>query len=175
MSAAIHFNDDRWTRLLGGYRLPYDPRPALRALERGEAAEAWNELWNKLRHQGDIGDAAYAAVPHIVRIHELRGVPDWNTYALVATIELLRDDARNPKLPTDLQEPYDAAWRRLVEIGLFKLKLAKEAPLVTSILAVLAIGKGQRTLGCLAAEFTEDERQEMLAKAGGASANQPTR
>jgi hypothetical protein len=59
-----------------------------------------------------------------------------------------------------------AAWRRIIEIGLRDLRSADEDPLVTSIIGVLAIGKGQRTLGRIALEFTEDERQEMLAKSG---------
>lgn len=163
----MDLKDDRWTHRLGGYRIPYDPRKALRALERGEhVAGAWRELWNELHHQGDVGDASYAAVPHLVRIHELRRVPDWNTYALTATIELARDNNSNPTLPTDLREPYEIAWRQLAEIGLLDLRLAEEPALVLSIIGVLAIGKGQRTLGRLAVECTEDERKEMLAKAG---------
>jgi hypothetical protein len=42
------------------------------------------------------------------------------------------------------------------------LEAAEDPSLVASILAVLAISKGQPTLGSLAAEFTEDERREMI-------------
>jgi hypothetical protein len=163
----LEFNDDRWTRLLGGYRVPYDPRKALLALERGESVDtAWNELWNELHHQGDVGEASFAAVPHLVRIHELRGVPDWNTYLIASIIELARDNPRNPKVPADFEKPYETAWARLVEIGLGELKSAEGIPLVTSIIGVLAIAKGQRMVGRFAIEFTEDERQELLVKAG---------
>jgi hypothetical protein len=163
----LDLKDNRWKRLLGGYRIPYDPRNALVALEGGgDVANAWDELWNELHHQGDIGEASFAAVPHLVRIHELRGVPDWNTYLLAAIIELARDDARNPKLPADFQKSYETAWTRLVEIGLRELKAAASETLVTSIIAVAAITKGQRTLGRFAIEFTEDERRQMLATAG---------
>jgi hypothetical protein len=163
----LHLNDRRWTRLLGGYRVPYDPRRALLALERGtDVDNAWDELWNELHHQGDIGEASFAAVPHLVRIHERRSVPDWNTYLLAAIVELARDDPRNPKLPADFRKSYEIAWTRLVEIGLRELKAAESETLVTSIIAVVAIAKGQRTLGRFAIEFTEDERREILAKAG---------
>lgn len=163
----LDLEDDRWGTFLGGYRVPYDPRRALRALEKDEnVADAWNELWEELHHQGDLGEASFAAVPHRVRIHELRSVPDWNTYALVATIELARDAPRNPCIPSELQISYDIAWNRLFEIGLRELKSAEEPTLTTSIIAVLAIAKRLRSLAQLAAGFTEDERQEMLMNAG---------
>jgi hypothetical protein len=163
----MDFQDPRWTRLLGGYRVPYDPRKALRALELGgETEAAWQELWNKLHHQGSVGEASYAAVPHLVRIHINRDAPDWNTYALVATIEEVRHNSRNPPLPPDLREAYEAAWRQLVEHGFGELRTAEDPTLVCSIIGVIAIGKGQLTLGRLAVALTEDERKEIIEKVG---------
>lgn len=167
-STGLDLDDDRWSRLQGGYRVAYDPRGTLRAIENGDGvAKAWKELWNELHHQGDVGEASYAAVPHLVRIHEARGVSDWNTYGLLATIELARDYNRNPDLPTYLREPYEAAWRRLVEIGLHELKFAEEPVLIQAILGVLALGKGQRSIGYFVTAFDEGERQEMLAQRFG--------
>ena len=95
-SLGINLDDDRWTELLGGYRIPYDPRKELRSIEQDENVEAaWSELCTNLYHQGDVGEASYAVVPHLVRIHEQRGVPDWNTYALLAMIEEARQDGNN--------------------------------------------------------------------------------
>ena len=60
----MEFDDPRWDSLQGGYRVPYDPRKALSALERGKETEsAWQELCTELYHQGDVGEASYAAVP----------------------------------------------------------------------------------------------------------------
>jgi hypothetical protein len=118
IGAQMDLDDPAWGRLLGGYRVPYDPRKALRALEQGDDTEgAWAELWNELHHQGDVGAASYAAVPHLVRIHAARGVPDWNTYALVAIVEEARRESRNPRLPANLRDAYEAAWHQLVELG----------------------------------------------------------
>lgn len=61
----MDFDDIGWAGLLGGYRVPYDPRNALRRLEGGDAEAAWQELWAELYHQGDVGEASYAAVPHL--------------------------------------------------------------------------------------------------------------
>ena len=143
------------------YRVPYDPRKALLALERADETDgAWKELWTELYHQGDVGEASYAAVPHLVRIHARRGKADWNTYALVATIEEARRNGHNPGLPANLRDAYEAAWCELVKIGLRELEMAADPTLVTSIIGAVAIGKGQLTLGRLAVTFTEDERQE---------------
>jgi hypothetical protein len=61
--------------------------------------QAWSELWQELFHQGDVGTASYAAVPHLLRVHVARDVPDWNTWVMVGAIELARDMRRNPALP----------------------------------------------------------------------------
>src|SRR5260370_516086 len=113
----LDFNDERWTGLVGGYRTPYDPRPALRSLEqRTGVEEAWQELCTELYHQGDVGEASYAAVPHLVRIYEEQGIPDWNTYALVATIEEARQVGKNPDLPSYLCDAYEEAWGELFKM-----------------------------------------------------------
>ena len=161
----MDLDDVRWGRLKGGYRTFYDPRNALRELERGADA-AWQELWNELHHQADVGDASYAAVPHLVRIYESRRVPDWNTYGLVAVIEDARQRGHNPDFPPGFREPYEAAWRRLVELGLLELRDATEPSLASWIIAVVAIGKGQLALGRFAGMFDEGERKEVLAASG---------
>jgi hypothetical protein len=165
----LTLEDPRWTGLRGGYRVPYDPRPALAALEASNPpAAAWKELWNELHHQGDVDEASYAAVPHLVQIHTRRGVADWNTYALVATI----DDARrltqraNPSLPPWLAESYAAALRELAAIGLWDFRYATDATLVSSILSILAIEKGQPFLGRIAIDFSDEERCGLLKAAG---------
>jgi hypothetical protein len=145
----LDFADLRWTRMKGGYRVPYDPRSALLALEGGQTKVAWHELWENLHHQGDVGEASYAAVPHLVRIHERRGAPDLNTYLMLAVIDKARHSSHNPEIPPDLRDAYEAAWGRLVEIGLRELATATDLDLVSSIIAVIAIGKGQPLLaGC---------------------------
>jgi len=120
-------------------------------------------MWTELYHQGDVGEASYAAVSHLVRIHDARGIADWHTYALVATIEDARHNGRNPELPANLRDAYEDAWRKLVDLELRELGAAEDPILVCS---VIAIAKGQLTLGQLAVTFTEDERREMIENAG---------
>jgi hypothetical protein len=165
----ISFDDPKWDGLLGGYRVPYDPRNALLSLAEGRAVEvAWAELWNELHHQGDVGEASYAAVPELVRIHAHRRLPDWNTYGLVAIIEDAKRNPNNPQVPSWLCESYDSALRQLVKLGLDDFQDATEPELINGIIAVLAMGKGQHLLGRLAIFFTDDERRELFANAGWA-------
>src|SRR5216117_2283361 len=122
----LSLDDDRWDNLTGGYRMKYDPRPLLSKLENGRDTKAtWHELWDELHHQGDVGEASYAAVPHLVRIHRKRRVVDWNTYALVATIELARGRGGNPEVPSWLKEVYEETLHDLAEIGLTELSQAE--------------------------------------------------
>jgi hypothetical protein len=66
----LSFDDERWNHLTGGYKTLFDPRPSLRNVESQQnTATAWEELWEELHHQGDVGPASYAAVPELVRIH----------------------------------------------------------------------------------------------------------
>ncbi len=143
--------------MTAGYRVPYDPRPALAGLASGDASSAWKELWQELHHQGDVGEASYASVPHLVRIHAERAAPDWNTYALVATIELARGRGRNPPLPDWLHDGYEGALDLLSEIGMRELPDATDPPLVRSILATLTLEKGLRVTAGLILDFEEDE------------------
>ena len=114
----LSFDDERWKHLTGGYKTPFDPRPSLRKLEsQQDTATAWKDLWEELHHQGDVGDASYAAVPELVRIHRIVGTADWNLYAMVAIIELARTESGNPKVPDWLREDYFRSIQELGQMG----------------------------------------------------------
>jgi hypothetical protein len=116
-----------------------------------------DELWQEVHHEGDVGPGSFVAVPHLVRIYRLRGILDWNTYAVVATIELARGKGRNPDVPDWSREAYDKALRELADTGLQELPRAADKETVRSILGILAIVHGARTYGRILVEFTEDE------------------
>ena len=164
----LDLEDSRWEELRGGYRTIYDPRPALlRLRSEKDARQAWEELWDGLHHQGDVGDASYAAVPHLVEIHRQRGTPDWNPYAMVATIELARGDIRNPKLPEWLAGDYLQAIRKLSTVGAMELAFARNPEEIRAILAVLAISKDARTHGRLLLNYSEEELLDFEKRALG--------
>lgn len=152
-----------WTRLTDANGEPYDPRPALAAIANGDAAAGYNELWERLHHQGDLGTAAYAAVPELVRLVQDAPLPDWRGYALIATIEERRKADGNPTLPQWLSQPYAAALADVVEPAISHLRLTDADLDVRSLLATIAQAKGQRTLGAICL-WTEDERAEALGE-----------
>ena len=159
----MDFDNPNWSQLLGGHRLPYDSKKALQALDQGGDREAaWDELWNELHHQGDVDEASYAAVPYLVRIHIARGIADWNTYALVATIDECRREGDNPALPYDLRDDYQKAMVLLAEQGLREIRLANDPNLSCSIIAVVAIWKHLFVLAHLATDFDEDELRSLI-------------
>ncbi|MHB8487129.1 MAG: hypothetical protein ACYDCM_15565 [Candidatus Acidiferrales bacterium] len=155
-------NDKHWENLQGGYRSPFDPRPLLSKLEADKSAKAtWEELWGELHHQGDVGTASYAAVPHLVRIYRRRGVIDWNTYAVVAVIELARDNGKNPEVPEWLAEDYFQALRDLAELGAVEILNAKNSEDIRAILSILAIAAGARTHARFLINYSAEELLEM--------------
>ncbi len=164
----LNFEDPRWPGLEGGYRKPIDLRPFVRALEEGGGSRsAWDALWQELLHQGDVGVGSYAVVPHLVRLHRERGVPDWNTYALVASIEVARGRRKNPPLPLWAEEDYHSAIRDLASAGLAELPSASDPETVRAILAVLALAFGAGVHGRFLIEFSEDEAAEVIAETLG--------
>jgi hypothetical protein len=165
----LALDDPRWSTLQGGYRVPYDASVALRELETSPTTDrAWDELWNELHHQGDVGEASYAALPHLVRITRERAFSDWNVYAMAATIETSRLSGGNPALPSFIEASYHEAWRQLTEFGLEQLRVVSDELVVRAILGAVAIGKGSVKLGRLISEFDASEIEELYDNFYGA-------
>lgn len=164
----MELTDSQWSSLRGGNRTPYDPRPELKALKAQEDVEAaWAKLWEQLNHQGDVGEASYAALIEIAQLVVDRSIGDWNAFALAATIEEGRMEDRNPPVPQWLLPDYSDAWSKLFRAGLEELSNATDDNLIRSILAVLAIHKGQPLLGRMAL-LSEEKRRDMLDEVGWA-------
>jgi hypothetical protein len=122
-----------------------------------ETSAVWQELWNELHHQGDVGEASFAVVPYLVRAYRERRVVDWNTYAIVAVIELARKEGKNPDVPEWLEAGYFAAIRELAKMGAADIARATTPEDVRAILSVLAIEKGLRTHGRFLVIYDESE------------------
>lgn len=160
----ISLEDARWSNMRGGHNMPFDPRPSLKKLETdGDTTEVWHELWDELHHQGDVGEASFAAVPFLVRSYRKRGFLDWNTYAIVAIIELARKEGKNPDVPQWLEEDYYQAIRELAEIGATEVLQAESAEDVRAILSIIAIAKGLRMHRELLVKYAEDEVRDIVS------------
>ena len=158
----LSLDDKHWENLAGGRRTQFDPRPALSKLEANkDTKDAWHDLWDGLHHQGDVGEASYAAVPNLVQIYRKRGVIDWNTYAIVAVIELARDDGKNPPVPKWLEDDYFQAIRDLAEVGAVEVLQTKNPEEVRAILSILAVSAGARTHAKFLIDYSAEELLEM--------------
>jgi hypothetical protein len=144
----INLEDPQWTTLKGGYRVLYDPRRALASIRRGvDSDTAWNELFNELHHQGDVGDASYAAIPYLIEIYLNSATSDWRLYALASCIEIERHRKTNPVLPDWLRDDYNMAWSSLVTLALRDLGESRDPLLLRAALGAVALGRGQLKLG----------------------------
>jgi hypothetical protein len=158
----LEFDDPRWEEMTGGYKVPFDPRPLLQRLEsEKDIGPVWSELWQELYHQGDVGEASFAAIPHIVRIYCERGVLDYNAYAMIAIIELARNRDQNPDVPQWLKDDCFDAIHALAEKGGLELPDAQDTDTCCAILGILALDKGLRTHARLLANYSEDELRQM--------------
>ena len=158
----LSLDDERWQQLKGGYRVPFDPRPLFEKLKSGhDEKKIWEELWNELHHQGDVGEASYAAVPHLVRIQRDRGSLDWNVFAIVAVIELARKEGMNPDVPEWLGVGYFRAIQELAESGAAEVMRCSDPDTIRSILSVIAIAKGLRMHGNFLINYSEEEMRQI--------------
>jgi len=156
----LSLDDAIWKELQGGYKIPYDVSIALRSMRDG--IDVWNELWNELHHQGDVGVASYAAVPQIVSIAAAAATRDWNFYGLLATIEVDRHRKSNPALPAWLKADYASAWVQASALALTDLRLEADSTSVQAILSVVALAKGELKLGAMLSNLDASELEELL-------------
>jgi hypothetical protein len=159
----LGYDDPIWKELKGGYKVLYNPTVALQKLENGTSmSEAWDELWQELYHQGDVGEASYASVPQLVRIHREKQNLGWNIYSLVSEIEIERHRKTNPNIPIWLELSYRKAWTEILDLGLSDLREANDEITTRAILGALALSKGLIKFGALISTFDESEIDEFL-------------
>ena len=159
----ITYDDPKWKELKGGYKTLYNPTSMLTKLEEDETCkEAWEELWNELHHQGDLGDASYAAVPHLVRIASNKPEIDWNYYSLVSLIEIERHKNTNPEISSWLKQSYQEAWNTIPTMITSRIVDEKNELTIRAMLGALAISKGLMQYGTLITCFEQSEIEEIL-------------
>ncbi len=142
----MHLN---WEKMEGGYRLPYDPRPAIGRLRADKTCEAaWSELFEQLHHQGDVGVASYAAVPLVVDLCR-SGSRDWRFFGLLTTIEVERHADRNPPLPAWLAPDYHKALDTARGLALLDLRENLDPITLQAALSLVALASGATKLGAM--------------------------
>jgi hypothetical protein len=123
------------------------------------AVRTLGKPWEELHHQGDIGEASYAAVPQLVRLASTHRRRDWHFYGLLALIEFERHRPTNPPLPDWLELDYRRAWVDVLEIAVLDLRteVSRDSDTLREILAVVALAKGSLALGGMLAMLDDQE------------------
>lgn len=163
----LPLDDPLWTQLMGGYKMPYNAAAPLRRLYAdGPSEELWDELWDELHHQGDVGQASYAAVPHLLELVRRSRVMDWNPIGLIAVIEIERP-TRNPKVRADLADAYFRAIDQVPEVVASHPQREWDAVLTQNIMAGIALARGQRLLARAYLELSLEAATEWLRDVQG--------
>lgn len=162
----IDLNSEIWSSLEGGYKVPYDASVPLRKLEATKTAEevsaVYQELWQELHHQGDVGVASYLALPHLVRIARAKNLFDWHVLGLCCTIEQQRHEKGNPSLPVEFTSDYMNALTDLRQYVLENFKSDMNDELMRTALSTLATCSGRITLGKAILEMSDDVLEEFI-------------
>jgi hypothetical protein len=162
----LTLEDNIWKELNGGYKLRYDATAPLKQLEntddKKEIYRIFDELWNELHHQGDVGVASYLAVPQLVRIAKQKRLFDWNILALCSTIEQQRHLGTNPLLPTEFREYYEEGLLELKAFIIDNLNSVKDEITLRSALSALAVCNGEIKLSKAIIKLSDDVLNEFL-------------
>ena len=155
-----------WQTLDGGYKIPYDVSIPLKKLKSTNdpkiITDIFEELFDNLHHQGDIGLASYLALPQLVTICIDKKSFDWNFIGLCVLIEHCRQTAHNPTLPSDYKDGYFDALKKLEQYLLSNFKSIKDPTSLRLTLALLATVNGQAYLGKAIENLDEDMVKDFL-------------
>lgn len=138
----MNLNEIKWETLEGGYKIPYNASIPMRKLQATQdsamTAQVFNELWENLHHQGDVGLASYYSVPQLVDICIEKKSFDWNYVGLCVIIEHCRLSEHNPKLPEEFKPYYFNSLMKLEEYLLLNFKQIKDPTSLRLSLALFA-------------------------------------
>jgi hypothetical protein len=158
----LSLDDSRWNEMAGPLGPSIDVRDRLQQLEKAsDPTMIWPDLWQSIVHQGTIGEASFAAVPHLVRIERLSSTRHWQTYALGATVDLARGRGANPECPEWLEDSYLDALDELRLLGIAALRDSQDLTMVRAILGLIATVSGMRVHGRFIIDYSEDELLEL--------------
>jgi hypothetical protein len=148
----------------GGYnRRPYDITSLVsRLLHEGTSPASWEEVWDELYHQGDVGEATFALVPFLVEHIRTAEEIDPMAVAFVVTVELDRETPGNPPVPPELWDVYRQALHDLPLVALSHPNQRWNEELVMYVAATVALAHEHRQLARAYCEFDTEQAASFI-------------
>jgi hypothetical protein len=157
---------NRWFELRHAYGAATDIPALLYQLttlpnSQGEA-EPWFSLWSALAHQGDVFDASFAAVPHVVHAAESNPLKADSVYfQFPAWIEICRQKQKL-EVPDELAAAYFDALARLPSLVAAASAREWDPDFLQCALSAIAAAKGQPLVAEAAQELSPEVAGEFM-------------
>lgn len=149
--------------LYGGYRTKCDAaRLVFAVLANPEDTDAWNEFWQELYHQSDIGDASLAVVPILVQGLINKNYRAEHLWAYVSSVEIVKGRRNNPNVPEWLSQSYSEAINNLETYSYQAAPEISDTEILRYVFGFLLLCKGDFLYGQALAELTPDVIEETL-------------
>ena len=164
----MDLNNQVWSTLEGGYRIPYDASYALKELKSTSDPKIINlilrGLWENLHHQGDVGTASYLSSISLIDICIDKKSLGWKYIGLCLVIEHCRRSDNNPEIPIEFKDDYFVALNRFEEYLLTNFKAIDDSTSLRLTLAFFATMHEQFDLGRAIEQLEEDVLAEFLER-----------
>lgn len=162
----LTLESNQWSKLHHAYGAATDIPALLSQLVTlpgsiGEA-EPWHSLWSALAHQGEVFDASFAAVPHVVRAAATNPLgADAVYFQFPAWIEICR---RKQKLevPDELAADYFDALAKLPALVAAASAREWDADFLRCALSAIAAAKGQPLVAEAVQELSPEVAGEFM-------------
>jgi len=149
--------------LYGGYGVKCDAARLVSAvLTEPEKSDSWNEFWQELYHQADIGDASLAVIPILVQGLIEKNYRAEHLWAYVSSIEIVKGRRNNPDVPEWLSIAYSEAIKNLEVYSYQVASKISNSEILRYLFGFLLLCKGDFLYGRALAELTPDIVEETL-------------
>jgi hypothetical protein len=124
--------------------------------------EPWFSLWSALAHQGDVFDASFAAVPHIVRAAATNPLgADAVYFQFPAWVEICRRK-QELEVPSELAKAYFDALAKLPSLVAAASAREWDADFLQCALSAIAAAKGQPLVAEAVQELSPEVAGEFM-------------
>lgn len=125
-------------------------------------AEPWFSLWSALAHQGDVFDASFAAVPHVVRAAATNPLgADTVYFQFPAWVEICRRK-QELEVPAELAVAYFDALAKLPSLVAAASAREWDADFLQCALSAIAAAKGQPLVAEAVQELSPEVAGEFM-------------